>query len=306
MTTILLGPQRFMTTAGTALQSLDVDGPVATITAGWEEREEQDAELDQILFGRTVNLRLYHRMFDVLDKDEAFRAAVLGLRDRLDELHSFYSLRVEAAMAGVYAVLRHSSPFGMREPALEAAIESVRAVDDWYITAMIDARRAFRDEPIMQNSVMAWHRAELAATVAECVAVVIPGGHVGTLLRAIQLFELRIPDELPVIAWSAGAMALTSRVVLFHDFAAHGASEAELYDRGLGRVPGVIALPHARRRLRLDDRERCSVLVRRFASYHCLLLDDGTSVQFDETTDGLPTGARFLNSDGVVTQVGAE
>ncbi len=49
MRTILLGPQRFMTTAGTALRSLGVEGPVATINAGWEEREDDVAELDQVL-----------------------------------------------------------------------------------------------------------------------------------------------------------------------------------------------------------------------------------------------------------------
>ena len=46
MRTVLLGPQRFMTTAGTALRSLGVDGPVATINAGWEEREDVVDELD--------------------------------------------------------------------------------------------------------------------------------------------------------------------------------------------------------------------------------------------------------------------
>src|SRR5262245_35491398 len=121
-----------MTTAGSALRSLDTEGPVATITAGWEEREEQDGELDELLSGRSRNLRLYHRMLDVLAKDEDFRRSALEFRDRLDELHTFYGLRVESAMAGVYAVQRRTSLHGMREPALEAAIASVRAVDDWY------------------------------------------------------------------------------------------------------------------------------------------------------------------------------
>ena len=89
-----------------------------------------------------------------------------------------------------------------------------------------------------------------------------------------------IPDELPVVAWSAGAMVLTERVVLFGDFGPEGASEAEVYDRGLGRVPGVVALPHARRRLRLDDHDRCAAMARRFVDRHCLLLDDGTALDF--------------------------
>jgi hypothetical protein len=99
-------------------------------------------------------------------------------------------------------------------------------------------------------------------------------------------------------------MALTERVVLFHDFGPQGASEAELYDRGLGRVPGIIALPHARRRLRLDDRARCALMARRFTEQHCVLLDDGTAIEIG--ADGaLPRGARVLGVDGSIHRVGA-
>jgi hypothetical protein len=113
-------------------------------------------------------------------------------------------------------------------------------------------------------------------------------------------------------------MALTSKVVLFHDYAPRGSHEAEVFDRGLGRVAGVIALPHARRRLRLEDRARSSVLARRFRDHRLLLLDDGTSAVFTTGeapaaagADGaaaaygpLPHGVRVLRQDGVVEQVG--
>jgi hypothetical protein len=304
MTTILLGPQRFMTTAGATLRSLALDGPVATVTAGWEEREDQDEELDRVLDGRSRNLRLYHRMLDVLDKDEPFRLGAIGLRDRLDELHAFYGLRVQAAMDGVYAVQRRSSQHGTGEQALAAAVEGVRAVDEWYAASVKRLYREFDDTtPTSDSEVIGWHRGELAAILAECVAVVVTGGHVGTLLRALRMFRVQFPLGLPVIAWSAGAMALTSRVVLFHDHAPQGRSEAELYDRGLGRLPGIIALPHARRRLRLDDRDRAGLLARRFAPYTCLLLDDGTTVRFDGDGSTTPAGARVLGQDGLVSEV---
>ena len=60
--THLLGPQRFLTTAGAVVRGLGVEGPVATITAGWEERESDDAELDSVMDGRSQNLRLFGRM----------------------------------------------------------------------------------------------------------------------------------------------------------------------------------------------------------------------------------------------------
>ena len=296
MRTVLLGPQRFMTTAGTALRSLGVDGPVATINAGWEEREDDVAELDGVLGGDTRHLRLHHRMFDVLEKDPAFAAAGLAFRDRHDALLSVYRLRLQGALDDAYALQRRGAGFD----ALDDAVEVVRHVDRWYagklkeLYADLDATA-----PIDDSGVIGWHRGEIAALLAGSAALALTGGHVGTLLRALRLFAIRIPDELPVVAWSAGAMALTERVVLFHDHGPEGASEAEVYDRGLGRVRGVVALPHARRRLRLDDPARCSVLARRFGEQHCVLLDDGTALELGED-GGLPPGARILGLDGAV------
>ena len=322
MRTVLLGPQRFMTTAGTALRSLGVEGPVATINAGWEEREDVVDELDTVLGGNTRHLRLYHRTFDVIDKDPAFASAALTFRDRHDALLSLYRLRLQNAMDGVYAVQRRTrdaeasvrSEAGVRGEALARgdasaygalgdAIEVVRHVDAWY-AGQLKALYADLDgaSPIEASGVIGWHRGELGALLAESAALVVTGGHVGTLLRALRLFAIRIPDDLPVIAWSAGAMALTERVVLFHDFGPEGAQEAEVFDRGLGRVRGVVALPHARRRLRLDDRDRCAVMARRFTDQHCLLLDDGTALEFGSSGE-LPSGARILGIDGAIHEM---
>lgn len=310
MRTIFLGPQRFMTTAGTALRSLGVDGPVATINAGWEEREDVVDELDAVLGGNLRHLRLYHRTLDVIAKDAAFASAALSFRDRHDALLSLYRLRLQNAMDGVYAVQRRTrdgEAGGRGEPsaygAMDDAIDVVRHVDAWY-AGQLKALYADLDgsSPIDASGVIGWHRGELGALLGECAALVVTGGHVGSLLRALRLFAIRIPDELPVIAWSAGAMALTERVVLFHDFGPEGASEAEVFDRGLGRVRGVVALPHARRRLRLDDRDRCAVMARRFTDQHCVLLDDGTALEFGGSGE-LPPGARILGVDGTIHEM---
>jgi hypothetical protein len=317
MRTILLGPQRFMTTAGTALRSLEVDGPVATVNAGWEEREDGVGELDEVLGGNTRHLRLYHRMLDVIDKDPAFASAARAFRDQHDALLSLYRLRLQNAMEGVYAVQRRvggavaaATRKGSRTAgdspaygAVDDAVESVRRLDGWYSDRLkllygeIDAVA-----PIDESGVIGWHRGEIEATLRECAVVVLTGGHVGTLLRALRLFAIRIPAELPVIAWSAGAMALTDLVVLFHDFGPEGAQEAEVFDRGLGRVRGIVTLPHARRRLRLDDPDRCAVMARRFTDQHCVLLDDGTALEL-MPDGGLPLGARILGIDGTIHEV---
>ena len=87
------------------------------------------------------------------------------------------------------------------------------------------------------------------------------GGHVGILIRCLRLFAVGPPPELPVVAWSAGAMALTERVVLYNDRGPQGVQGAEVWDRGAGRVRDVVAMPHARRRLRLDDPVHAKVFV---------------------------------------------
>jgi hypothetical protein len=308
-----------MTTAGTALRSLAIDGPVATINAGWEEREDVVDELDTVLGGNTRHLRLYHRTLDVMAKDATFATAAMAFRDRHDALISLYRLRLEHAMDGVYAVQRRLGGAVAAAARLEAgaageapaygalddAVDSVRRLDAWY-SASLKGLYADLDAaaPLDSSGVIGWHRGELGAALAGCAALVMPGGHVGTLVRALRLFRIRIPDELPVIAWSAGAMALTERVVLFHDFGPEGAREAEVFDRGLGRVTGVVALPHARRRLRLDDPDRCAVMARRFVDQHCLLLDDGTALELGPRGE-LPRGARILGLDGAIHEIRA-
>jgi hypothetical protein len=48
-------------------------------------------------------------------------------------------------------------------------------------------------------------------------------------------------------------MALTDRIVLFHDRSPQGFGHPEIYGRGLSVLHNVVPLPHARARLLLDD-----------------------------------------------------
>ena len=306
MTTILLGPQRFTTTVGATVRSLGLDGPIAMINSGWEERESEDAELAGHLEGRGVNLQLHHRMMDVLDKDEHFAAAARLFRDRQDELRAFYGIRLQAAIDAVQAVAHRSSLHAIGPVALQSAIEAVREVDAWYVSELADLYRSVRaTAPRDESGTIGWHRGEIGALLDDCVGVVIAGGNVRTLLRTLRVFDVQISADLPVVAWSAGAMVLSDEIVLFHDHAPHGVTAAEVFDTGLGRLPGVIALPHAKRRLRLDEFDRMSVMARRFPDHRLTLLDDSTIVRFPDGSSELPAGARFIGLDGHVAVVGA-
>ena len=79
MTVTVLGPQRRPTVG-------PVGAGAATVTAGWREREADDAELDGLLGGRTVNLRLHARWLDVLENDPELADAELNHRAGLEEL----------------------------------------------------------------------------------------------------------------------------------------------------------------------------------------------------------------------------
>ncbi len=305
-TTILLGPQRFTTTVGSTVRALGVAGRIAMVNSGWEERESDDGELAGHLDGRGVNLRLHHRMMDVLTKDRHFAAAAIAFRDRMDELRAFYGIRLQAAIDAVHAVAHRTSIHAVGPVAEEAALEAVREVDRWYAAELDELYRSVRaTAPLDESGTIGWHRGEIGAVLDECEAVVIAGGNVRTLLRTLRVFDVELRPEQSVVAWSAGAMALTDEVVLFHDYTPHGITAAEVHDRGLGRLPGVVALPHAKRRLRLDDHERMSVLARRFADHRLLLLDDGAVVRFADGATDLPAGARVLDRTGHVSVVGA-
>ena len=298
VSTVFLGPQRFLTTAGTVVRSLAPDGPVATVTAGWQDREPADVELDEVMGGRSRNLGLYGRLSEVLTTDEHFATEALAHRDAMDELAGIYSLRLQRALESVYVVARRTARQDIADAAFADAVRGVRDIDAWYLHTVDQLYGELEAAaPPDESEPISRHRAEVADLLGDAAVLAIAGGHVGILLRCLRLFAVRPGPELPVVAWSAGAMAMTERVVLYNDLGPQGVQGAEVWDRGIPRVRDVVAMPHARRRLRLDDPVHARVFVHRFAPAACLLLDDGTSVEIGD--DGVvPEDARVLTETG--------
>ena len=299
MKVTLLGPQRRPTLEGVAA-SLYPDGAVATVTAGWQEREGDDAELSRLLGARDVNLRLYQRWLDVQERDPVFAAGERRLTELLGELQDLYLLRLDHALQAVYAVGRRGGD-RLRSGVLAEAIETVRELDTAHLRRAGAVRGEFYQRLAPHNRpVIAEHRAEVAGLLGGAAALVVAGGHVGVLADVLHLFNVAASLRTPVIAWSAGAMALAERIVLFHDRSAHGPGQPEIYGSGLSLLRGVVPLPHARARLLLDDAARMSVFARRFAPARCVLLENGTRI--DTSSDGIwPPGMRVLAPDGHVT-----
>lgn len=105
------------------------------------------------------------------------------------------------------------------------------------------------------------------------------------------------------MGWSAGAMVLAERLIVFHDSPPHGPGNPEVLDVGLGWCRGVVPLPHARRRLLLDDAERVSRTATRFAPDLCVALDDACGIEWNGTRWAAWPGTRLLHADGAVTEM---
>jgi hypothetical protein len=306
---VLLGPQRRPTLAGVARSLLagpgagdpgvgwpGAGGPVAAITAGWQEREPDDAELVALLGGRAVNLALYRRWLDVRDRDPEYRAGERDLAGVLAELQELYLLRLDYALQAVYAVQRRAGAAVASADALDEAVEAVRELDAAHLRRVNGARGEFFARLVPhERPVIAEHRAEVSAVLADGAALVITGGHVGVLAEVLHLFNIAAALRSPVIAWSAGAMALADRIVLFGDRSPRGPGHAEVYGSGLSLLRDVVLLPHARARLLLDDTPRMAVLARRFAPARCVPLEAGTRI--DVSADGAwPPGTRTIEA----------
>ncbi len=307
---VLLGPQRLQPTLNLAVESLGIRGRIAAVTAGWEEREGEDQELSAHLAGRTFNLGLYERAEDVYRLDPEFFRVIRVRHDRLRKIQELYRVRLAHQMEAARELLRRESLPGyaeLIEPEVRGAIDALRRLDDEHVQRIREVHVEFvqRWKPFEREHI-ARHRRELGALLDGCSALCIAGGHVAILLNRLRLFGvLDLLKQQPIIAWSAGAMVVGERVIVFHDRPPQGAGDPEVLEVGLGAVRGIVALPHAEKRLRLDDRTRVALFARRFEPSLCVALDPRTRIDWrDGRWSGLD-GTRKLTAGGALAEVEA-
>jgi hypothetical protein len=308
----LLGPQRDRETLGAVVEELGLAGPLATVTAGWEERESEDEDLAAHLGGRTRNLGLFPRAEQVFAADREVRDLLHERFDRLRELQTLYRLRLAPLLEtarSLFARAGAGQPSGLAATHLESTLHMLRVLDAEHqaAAARLDEEIAERIGARRRSSILR-HQDELASVLDGVGGLLIAGGHVGILLNRLRLFGvLELAPGVPIVAWSAGAMVLFERIVLFHDSPPQGPGDAEVYAPGLGLCRGLVPLPHASRRLRLDDRDRVALLARRFEPDACVALDPGSRA--DRDVDGswvLSSGTSRLKPDGqLLAEVGA-
>jgi hypothetical protein len=299
---VLLGPQHVVSTAGRALRELRVSDRVALCTAGWQERETDHEALAGELGVPTVNLTLHARSEEVFARDPELAAAYKERQTRLRLLQDFYRVRLEHAEDAARTISLRQVDQALLDEERQVSLDLVRHLDQDHLERCRAVHAAFdeRWRPAEREAVVR-HRRELAVLLRNTGALLIAGGHVAVLLNRMKLFDL--PDlaaRRPIIAWSAGAMVLCERVVLFHDHPPFGQGIAEVLDAGFGLVPNLVALPDPRRRLALDDAERVAIYARRFAPAVCVAMDQGAEVVVQGGRIARAAGIQRLAPTGAV------
>ncbi len=300
-TIALLGPQGPGPDVAAVLAELKIRGRVGLVRAGFQEREAEDGAMVASLGVPAVNLLLHARGVEVFRGDAEFTTAYQARQQRLRNMQALYRIRLEKTEEAEHAIsVRYVDPELLAQEE-KVAVDQFRYLDVDHIERCTAVRDAFEAKWTPgQRPLIARHRAELAAQLAECEALVIAGGHVASLMNRMTLFDvLALAAGKPIIAWSAGAMMLTDRVVLFHDYPPYGSDIAQVLDAGLGIAPGIVVLPDPKRRLKMDARAGIQRFARRMAPATCVAMDHGARVIFEQRKIVRALGTR-LTTQGVV------
>jgi hypothetical protein len=283
------------------------DDPVALVSAGWEEREPEDREFRDHVGRPVANLEVWARVERIFERDRELLAAMRERHDTLRRVQELYRLRLLGAVDATRELLRRHGA----DPWLAAergdALAMLQAIDSQHVARVADVHAEFeaRWRPAERAAVQREKR-ELRKQLADASCLCITGGHVAVLLHRLRLFDvLGLHGDRPVIAWSAGAMALCERIVLFHDSPPQGSACAEVMEAGLARVRDAVVLPHARRRLDVSDERNVQLFARRFAPAMCVLLDEGARVDWNGARWSAQPDTRRLAEDGWVEEIGA-
>ncbi len=280
---LLLGPQRPSQNLSEALGTVPGDGPVVLITAGWRHDEGEVESLQRVAGSSALHLPIY-RWFDELMTSQPALANAWRLRQaKVLELKALHRLRLLPAIDALRQMMdRVSAGSEIARPQFQWSLDHLRELDQQLLdhAAVISRQHPEVLRPWEHPAVAAIHQ-RVAEAFAGSRAILVAGGHVAVLRNRLEFFGLRpllhqaVARGTSVIAWSAGAMCLTDRIVLFYDDPPDGAGHPELLDRGFEMADSVVLLPHCRERLTLSDRRRVSLLATRFAPDACLGLENG-------------------------------
>jgi len=282
---ILLGPQRPTPTVGAAVHDLTApDETVGVISAGWQEAEGDLHELQACIERPLLDLGLYRRAEAVVAASQAVREAHRLRQDRLRLLQRYYRMRLSHAMRAAVSVLEIDDETEVIKLEQRHAVAQLRALDRHHLGRVHATHAAYNDvQSVHEAEALRDQRREIEQLLAPLSTLVITGGNVAVLITRLRLMGMgALLRDKHIVAWSAGAMALCDRIVLYHDRAPQGRRDAEIFDVGLALVPGLIVLPNAKRRLDTGQATILGLLSRRFAPRRCVTLDNASMVRIQD------------------------
>jgi hypothetical protein len=298
---VLLGPQTPTRNVAEAVASANLpDGELAIISAGWQEAENDLDELQEVVGRPLEDLRLYARAEDVFAADRHLKERYRSRQDLLKDQQRLYGLRLKQLAIAARQTMSAGGDPDMLLAEQRHAIAQLRALDRHHLHRTNSIHKQFEAVfDVASSRLLTNHVNELRAIVARCSAVLITGGNIVVLLNRMRLFGVgELLQGRNIIAWSAGAMVLAERIVLFHERMPQRRRESEILGAGFGLVPGYVFLPDATRRLREQDRLRVGLMCRRFSPDVCAALDSGAAMHFADDHLISADAVRRLNRDG--------
>lgn len=303
---ILLGPQLPIPNLGTAIDTAHIPaGPIAVISAAWQEGEADTQDLQEQLQRPIVSLDLYQRAEDIFADDETLRTAYRRRQDQLQELQQLYRIRLRQSMIAARQMRRTQGNSSLLTVERQHAIDQVRDLDAHQLSTIQAINAEYAHELDASSSGQLKEHTDAIRTAMEgCATTLITGGNVLVLLNRLQLFGMQsLLASRHLIAWSAGAMVLSDTIVLYNDRTPLGRRDPEVLGAGLGIIPGFIFLPDAKKRLLDRDRARIGIFCDRFAPADCIALNNGSLFHFDEERVHRVEKACRLSSQGDIQEL---
>jgi len=303
---LLLGPQRPVKNLGEVVNAAEIPNEsVAVISAGWQEAEGDTDDVRELVGRPLDDLFLYQRTEKVLAADPALADAYRQRQNRLKELQHLYQLRLRRLMMAARETRRAEGDKDLIDAELRHAISQLRALDRHHLHRVQSIYAEFEQEfSIHTSELLAEHAASIQKTLAQSPTILITGGNVIVLLNRMRLFGVhRMLGQHHLVAWSAGAMALSDVIVLYHDRSPQGRRDPEALAPGCCVLPSYVFFPDASRRLKLNDSVRVDIVSRRFSPSTCVTLDSGTHMLFGDNQLQAATGTRQLGRGGKLARI---
>ena len=298
---VLLGPQSPQQNIAEAVAKAELPaGPLAVISAAWQEAEGDIDVISKLLGRQLEDLYLYRRGEELMANHPELEAAARLRQHKLMDQQRMYRIRLKQLSIAARHMLKEDGDSELVASEQRHAIAQLRALDRHHLHRSESIWRDFNDAYNPDSyPELARQAQELGEIFDRCAGIVITGGNVAILINRMRLFGIeKLLDKCNIVAWSAGAMALAERVVLFHDRSPEGRRDAEVLGAGCGVIPGYVFLPNTKQRLRTGDKLRVELLSRRFSPDTCVALDNGAELRIDDAGVRHTNTVRRLNNDG--------